>query len=244
MDVRLSQANLIVSRLARAGESLRLSPEELAHARARRLRRGDPVALWDGSGACALGVLTRLDRSIGQVTVEAVEPAIETGPALSLYVAGVRAGRLSWIAEKATEFGASQLTLVRSQRTQAFRAAAGLVARLERVVREAAKQCESPRWPRIVGPISLGQVLRKPDGSHRLVLDSEGGPFPSRLSIGPAALLVGPEGGWSESERQAAQKSGWSLVTLPAGKLRTETAAVAALALTLAALARTVSGEP
>jgi 16S rRNA (uracil1498-N3)-methyltransferase len=52
------------------------------------------------------------------------------------------------------------------------------------------------------------------------------------------ALLVGPEGGWSDAEVAAARDFGWLATSLPAGKLRAETAAVAALTLTRAALAR------
>ena len=73
---------------------------------------------------------------------------------------------------------------------------------------------------------------------QRFLLDPRGEPFPSRLPARPTALLVGPEGGWTDAERDAALAAGWAAASLSAGKLRTETAAVAGLALARAALAR------
>jgi 16S rRNA (uracil1498-N3)-methyltransferase len=64
------------------------------------------------------------------------------------------------------------------------------------------------------------------------------------LAQRPTALLVGPEGGWSQADLDAALSAGWIVASLSAGTLRAETAAVAALALARAALARGVSPEP
>jgi 16S rRNA (uracil1498-N3)-methyltransferase len=106
------------------------------------------------------------------------------------------------------------------------------------VAREAAKQCESPRWPRIAGPLPLDRALSERPASQRLILDPEGAVFPSESSANAVALLVGPEGGWTAPERETALARGWSLVSLPAGKLRAETAAIAALVLARALLER------
>jgi 16S rRNA (uracil1498-N3)-methyltransferase len=155
-----------------------------------------------------------------------------------LLIAAVRSERLSWIVEKATELGASRVTLVVSERTQSFRARAAIAERLSRVAREAAKQSEAARWPAIEGPLSLSEVLPAETSSMRLILDPSGEPFPATLAAEPAALLVGPEGGWTDRELAAAVGAGWRAVSVAAGKLRAETAAVAGLALARAALAR------
>lgn len=179
-------------------------------------------------------------RSRGQFEVVALR-ALETGrvaPPLTLYVAGVRPDRLAWIAEKATELAASRIVLLRTERTQAFRAGEDLRDRLERVARAAAKQCGAARWPPIDGPLSTSEVLAQETAAHRLLLDPEGGPFPPALSDGALALAVGPEGGWTAAEIRAAQASGWTPTSLPAGPLRTETAAVAGLVLARAARER------
>ena len=160
----------------------------------------------------------------------------EQGPAL--LVAAVRLERLSWIAEKATELGVSRIGIVAAERSQAFRVGASALQRLERIVREAAKQCERATWPRVEGPLSFAAALSDCPAANRLLLDSRGEAFPSSLSAGSATTLVGPEGGWSDAEREQALQAGWRCVALPSGRLRTETAAIAGIALALAALAR------
>lgn len=229
--MRLPRARLVVSTLPPAGETARLSLEETAHARARRLRPGDSVVLLDGSGREAEALVTLLDHSGGEVAVERILPASDPAAPVALFVAGLRAERLAWLTEKATELSAESVTLVSSARTQSFRGSAAILARLERVAREAAKQCESPRWPRIAGPLPFEAVLSERPASHRLFLDPEGEAFPSMPSARTMTLLIGPEGGWTEQEREAALAQGWSRIALPAGKLRAETAAIAALVL-------------
>jgi len=232
------RARFVVASLPEAGGLVRFDGEEARHARARRLREGETVVLVDGSGREAAAIVERTARGAVEVRVAAVAPpAAESAGPIHLLVAAVRSERLSWIAEKATELGAGRLTLVSSARTQSFRASGAAVTRLERVVREAAKQCERPDWPRIAGPMAFGDAVRGERGT-RLILDPGGEPFPAKLPPGPAALLIGPEGGWTEGEIEAATAEGWAAVSLAAGKLRAETAAVAALTLARTALAR------
>jgi len=234
-----ARARLVVESLPEAGALCRVGAAEAAHARARRLRPGDAVVLVDGSGREARGRIVRFARGALEVSVDAVKaPGPAAHPSVHLLVAAVRSERLSWIVEKATELGASRMTLVVSERTQSFRARDAIAARLSRVAREAAKQAEAVRWPAIEGPSPLGDVLRAEASSTRLILDPSGEPFPATLPAAPAALLVGPEGGWTDRELADALAAGWLAVSLAAGKLRAETAAVAGLALARAALAR------
>jgi 16S rRNA (uracil1498-N3)-methyltransferase len=232
----VSRARLIVARCPAAGTTAALAREEAAHAKARRLAPGDPVTLIDGSGVEAHGRLVSLTAGAAEVFVEEVAPAVPSEIDLTLLVSALRLERLSWVVEKATELSARRVVVVDAERAQGFRAGAARVARLARVVREAAKQCESARWPEVSGPIPLAEAWSVP-ARHRLFLDFEGGPFPSRLAPGSTSLLVGPEGGWTETERVAARESAWLAVRLPAGKLRSETAAIAAMVLARAALA-------
>ena len=234
----LPRARLLVAPLPAAGTAARLSKEEAAHARARRLRPGDRVVLFDGSGAEALGVLAALGRAGAEVVVESVLPARDAEPGLALLVAGLRAERLSWLAEKATELSAERLMIVVTARTQSFRASPGTLERLARVAREAAKQCGAARWPKIAGPVPFDAAIAESPASHRLFLDAQGESFPRSLSARPVVLFIGPEGGWTDAERGAARAQGWSAAALPAGKLRAETAAIAALVLARAALGR------
>ena len=235
MDVRDARARLIVASLPAAGEKLVLTGREAAHARARRVAPGDRVLLIDGSGRAASASVVRTARD--EVSLDVAE-ILERAPDASrrdLFVSGLRPERLSWLVEKATELGASRIAIVESARTQTFRANEKVVARLERIAHEAAKQSDRVDWPSIEGPLPFSRVLETEADDPRFLLDATGDPFPSELPNADGALLVGPEGGWTPDERVAASARGWKVVRLPAGKLRAETAAIAALLALLAA---------
>jgi 16S rRNA (uracil1498-N3)-methyltransferase len=227
---------LIVERCPGAGERVRLPAAEASHVRARRLAPGDAVILLDGSGAEARGRLVRLDR--GQAEIEVDDVVVWRAPAstILLAAAGLRSERLSWMAEKATELGAGRFVFLDTARTQTHRAAPGLADRLARVVREAAKQSQSARWPSVEGPWTLDELFSRVTTGGRILLDESGDPFPRDIAHDGIALAVGPEGGWTDGELALARERGWSVHALPAGRLRAETAAVAALTLARAAL--------
>jgi 16S rRNA (uracil1498-N3)-methyltransferase len=218
-----------------------LPREEGAHARARRLAAGDSVVLVDGGGGEAEGRIARWTRSGAEIDVVSVRPPAAPAETIWLGVAGVRGERLAWIAEKAGELGVTTLALVRTARTQAFRAGADALARIERLVREAAKQSGAARWPSCEGPMELPAALTRAPSEARLFVDFSGEPFPRELRVRSCAILVGPEGGWTDEERDSAKRGGWRLVALPAATLKTETAAVAAVVLARAAMPQKIS---
>jgi 16S rRNA (uracil1498-N3)-methyltransferase len=230
---------LIVASLPGPGERIRLAGEEAAHARARRLEEGSAVVLIDGSGREAAARVVRMERSGCELRVESLEDAaLDSAPPVHLLVAAVRAERLGWLGEKAAELGAASLTVVASERTQTFRARDGMLARLRRIVRESAKQAAASRFTAVDGPLPLADALAAADSGTRLLLDPGGAPFPDRLPAAPVSILVGPEGGLTDAERSAAVEAGWRAVALPAGVVRAETAAIAAIVLARAALLR------
>jgi 16S rRNA (uracil1498-N3)-methyltransferase len=239
LELSLPDPRIFVERLPARGESFRISGGELRHARARRIAAGDPVRLFDGSGREAAARVLRLSATAAEAVVEEIfETAGGPEAELTLLTAGVRAERLSWIVEKATELGVARVVLLRTERTQSFRASESLRGRLERVARAAAKQGGAGRWPPVEGPVPALEALAEERAAHRLLLDPEGEPFPGSLAAGSAAMAVGPEGGWARAELDAALRRGWTVSALPAGRLRAETAAVAGIVLLRAALAR------
>lgn len=238
MDVRHARARLIVPRLPEPGELLRVGGSEAAHVRARRLAAGDSLVLLDGSGREAIADVVAVTRRDVTLAISTIVRREAGGRPTSLFLAGLKPERLSWAVEKATELGADEVTIVRSERTQSFRASAALLPRLERVARESAKQCGRADWPPVSGPLAFDRVIADERFAHRFFLDFDGAPFPRRLSAERAAILVGPEGGWTAGERSSATERGWKVVTLPAGRLRAETAVAAALTLVNAARER------
>lgn len=237
MDEPHVRARLIVARCPDGSGEMALSREETSHARARRLKPGDPLALIDGTGAEARATWIGVSRGIGRVFVDEIRLVAAPGERIALLVAGLKLERLSWVTEKATELGVGSLTLVSTGRTQRDRASETTVERLTRVAQAAAKQCGSARWPAVSGPRDFAQVISEMRDCTRLFLDSRGSPFPDSLGP-PLAILVGPEGGWTDEERAFARTKGWTPAALPAGPLRAETAAIAAVVLARAALAR------
>jgi 16S rRNA (uracil1498-N3)-methyltransferase len=218
------------------GAVIDLPEDERRHARARRLRVGSAVRLSDAAGNVASGTVSSLSRGACAVAVGTVNaPRAEPGGRVSLYVPAIRLPRLSWLVEKATELGAARVTIVASERAQRDRVetAARSGERLERIVREAAKQSGQTSLPEVSGPIRFEEAARAAAAhASAILLDASGPAFPSALAA-PLALWIGPEGGWSPDELSTAEHRGWMRARLPGAVLRAETAAVAALVLAL-----------
>ena len=154
---------------------------------------------------------------------------------LHLLFAPLRKARLDYVVEKAVEMGASRIRPVVTDHVQNAHLRTD---KLRINAREAAEQCGVLSIPPLDEPADLSDVLSDWDGERRLVFCDErsDGASPvdvlSALPSGPAALLVGPEGGFSPAERERLRSLPF-VVVLPLGPriLRADTAAVAALAL-------------
>lgn len=183
-------------------------------ARALRLRPGDALTISDGAGRWRSARFGPVVEPAGDVVVvPAPTPAITVG------LAPVKAPRPEWAVQKLVELGVDAIWLLVADRSVVRweDAAAGRVARLERIVREAAMQSRGCRLPAIRVGVPVTEAMAEGDVS----LADPGGAPPS---LERPVVLVGPEGGWSDAERSAAR----SLVGLGPTILRAETAAVAA----------------
>ncbi len=158
-----------------------------------------------------------------------------------LLAALVKFDRFEWMLEKATELGVESVIPVRTERSEKGleRAAEKRLERWRRIVLESSQQARRLRRPEVYGPRSLAEALPW-QGSFRYLLDEAPG-LPPLLAVLPepdrrapadtVALLVGPEGGWTEPERVASRRAGWQGVSLGPLVLRAETATIAALAI-------------
>jgi len=233
----------IVSPIEFDGREIELTGSAFHHLfRVKRLRVGEEMRVVDGEGRARRGVVARVDRARGVVALGSAEPSLEAKIHLELWVAPPKPDRAAWLVEKATELGARAVRFVATARAardeRAFGAAQLL--RLHRVATAAVEQCGRSVVPEVSGLHGLDEVFQRVarQGALLLVLDGAGGSPPpalARLEIGEAlAVLVGPEGGWSDEERQGFQESGIELWALGERVLRVETAALAACALALA----------
>ncbi|MCC0034541.1 MAG: 16S rRNA (uracil(1498)-N(3))-methyltransferase [Hoeflea sp.] len=152
---------------------------------------------------------------------------------LDFLFAPLKVGRLEYLVQKATEMGVRRITPVFTDHTQLHKVNEG---RLEANILEAAEQCGNLAIPELGEPVKLETLLSDWDPARRIIFcnESQAGNNPAEILSGiterDLALLVGPEGGFSERER--AMLTALPFVTpIPLGPriLRADTAAVAAL---------------
>jgi 16S rRNA (uracil1498-N3)-methyltransferase len=226
---------------ARAGEALWLERGASRHlVRVLRMRPGDAVVAFTPEGREYEGRIAAVER--GRVCLEIgserERKAGGAGVRVRLGFSPPKPQRADWLVEKATELGAGELVPVLCARTQGERAgmAAGRRARWGRIAREAAEQSGRAGLPEIAGPVALADFLRDAGEGLKLVADRGPGSRPLPEVMGEAGeaagvvLLVGPEGGLTEGEVRAAEAAGFVRARLGRTILRTETAALAALA--------------
>jgi 16S rRNA (uracil1498-N3)-methyltransferase len=159
----------------------------------------------------------------------------EPVPDLWLLFAPIKKGRIDWIAEKATELGVARLVPVLTRRTIVDRVNRD---RLTAHMIEAAEQCERTALPQLEEPQKLMQLLESWPSERRLIFADETGgePMAVALAPAPAAILIGPEGGFTPEEREAIRVVPQAEpVSLGPRILRADTAAVAAVTLWMAA---------
>jgi 16S rRNA (uracil1498-N3)-methyltransferase len=219
-----------------AGESLRL-PAAVAHHALRVLRlRGDaPIVLFNGRGGEYAASLL-IDDGGAMARVDAHDPIDRESPLkITLIQALVASDKLDWIVEKAVELGVDRIVIAPTRRSVVRLDARREERRLQRwrdIVLSACCQCGRNRVPEVDFFPSLEAALTSlPAGQPRLMLlPSAGSGLPRALPGLGVALMVGPEGGFSEDEEQRAAQAGFVATRIGPRILRTETAGLAALA--------------
>ena len=200
-----------------------------------RLGPGAEVKLFDDRTGEWLARVEEAGRKRVTLSVTRHLRPREDVPDLWLVFAPVKRAALDWMIEKATELGVGRLVPVVTQRTVVDRVN---LDRMRAISVEAAEQCDRTALPALDEPVKLDKLMREwPPERTLLFADEEGGlPLQHAAKPGPAAILIGPEGGFTGEEREAIR-------ALPAARgvalgpriLRAETAALAALSLWMAA---------
>ena len=229
-------ARLYVTDALAPGDAVELAPGQAHYLRSvLRLGAGAAVAAFNASDGEWLCRIAEIGKNRVWLAVERPIRSPTPEPDLWLLFAAIKRARLEWLVEKATELGASTLLPVWTVRTQAERLN---LERLRAHAIEAAEQSERLSVPELRSPEALARVLAAwPEGRRLIVCDESGAGEPIgeaavRLAAGPTALLVGPEGGFDQTELDALSKLSFvSHIGLGPRVLRAETAAVAALAI-------------
>lgn len=203
-----------------------------------RIASGDPLVVFDGRGAEYPARVAEIGR---RLTVELGERAAvdkESPIALTLIMGIARSDHMDFAIRKSTELGIAAIVPAITARTQASRSRAQLERRMrhwEGIIISACEQCGRNTLPVLAHPQALAGVIGTPPkaGTLRLVLSPDG-ELTARGLARPGTgveLLVGPEGGLTAEELELAMASGFRSFRLGPRVLRTETAAISAIAI-------------
>jgi len=221
-------------------------PRELAHhaGQVLRLREGDELVLFNGEGGEFHGNLQGSGREL-RVSLGRYIAIDRLAPLDITLVQGLAvADKMDWIVQKAAELGVRRVQPVAAERSVlklVGEREAKRLAHWRQVAVSAAEQCGCNLPLQVDEPQSLSRWLGQVgEGRECWILHPENGEFGGRrLSslprpTGPVSLLIGPEGGWSDAELQAARRAGCKPVAMGPRVLRTETAGLAVVAAMLA----------
>jgi 16S rRNA (uracil1498-N3)-methyltransferase len=219
---------------AAVGHTLALPPAVAHHAmRVVRLAVGDAVTLFTGQGGEYAATIVDVDKRATTVRIDAFDAVERESPlAVTLAQAHAAADAMDYAVRKATELGVAAIQPVvceRSARLAAGERAGRRLAHWRQVAVAACEQCGRNRVPHVAEARPLTAWLRE-WRTGGAILAPEGARPLRTLAMAPTALLVGPEGGFTAREIDAARAADFVAVRLGPRVLRTETAGVAALA--------------
>jgi 16S rRNA (uracil1498-N3)-methyltransferase len=222
-----------------AGATVELGKEQANHlVNVLRLKEGDAAILFNGRDGAWLSKLTHAGKK-GATLESFIQTAHQTPPSdLWFGFAPLKSGRVDYVIQKATEMGAGLIQPVLTEFTQVRRLKTD---KLEAYVLEATEQCEVLTLPTVAPEVELKSLIetwRTIQGLRRLIVADEAAPSATPTDqIGwldglPVGILIGPEGGFSDVERELLLAQDFVIpISLGPRILRADTAAVAALAL-------------
>lgn len=226
----------IVAEHMEVGREYPLSKQEEQHAlKTLRLKAGQEIEVFDGAGARFLAELLQGARVRVTEGLPSNEPPVE----LTLLQGLPKADKMEWIIQKATELGVSRVVPVKMARcvVKWDPKDEKRIERMRRIALEAAKQCGRGRVAEVTPPMPLAAALQQYAPTSLLMAPWEEATDGSLKEIHGLhesarriALVIGPEGGMEAAEASLCQAAGGHLVTLGRRILRTETAALASIA--------------
>ena len=225
-------------------DSILLDQEESHHlVRVLRLKQGETVELFDGTGTLYSGTIEKLGKRVG-VRLESRKEAFDKqqGGSIIICQGDLKGGKMDFLVEKCTELGVERFIPFSAGRSQGRLDEARLNQRRQRrmsIVKKACKQSGRLRFMQVDLDMSFDELLDTDfSSSHRkLILWEKAGDLTLAEAIGvqkddPVCLMIGPEGGFSDEEVSQALKSGWQAVCLGDLILRAETATISAVSIT------------
>jgi len=236
--------NLFFSYDIDANPAATIRDQEHHHlSRVLRLRQGDAIFIGNGNGLVCRAVIHEIERDATRCRIIERHENFNEVPVKIVLLQGLlkNTGKMDWIIEKATELGVSECIPLLADRS---------IHRSDKVIRwrsiaeSAVKQCVRARIPRIRTAMTLEAALPELLGYHCLLFHEAASldavPESLQFDTRPIAVIIGPEGGFSEKETERMRSVNADMLSLGPRRLRSETAAVAALARIVAAVERTL----
>lgn len=217
------------------GEEIVVSPERARYlTKVMRKKTGDLVACFDGCGTAFTTAITNVSTKQCTLAVTARD-AKAPAPAnrLHLGIGLLKGPAMDRAMQQATELGVTNITLLDAKRSNVHlreSRATNKFGHWQKVIAAACEQSGRLYLPTLAGPTSLSQLLDEAV-ERPLVLDANGAPLPSKLEAMDRLLLIGPEGGWDDSERALFGARAIEQFKLGPHILRAETTPAVALAL-------------
>jgi 16S rRNA (uracil1498-N3)-methyltransferase len=220
------------------GNEISLEPQASTHiSRVLRLKEGTDLILFNGDGNEYPGTITSIHRNQVAVRIEGQVNTNRESPLNITLAQGISKGeRMDYAIQKAVELGVTRIIPVFTERSVVKLDEERLNKKYKHwqgVIISACEQCGRNRIPELMTPGSLASYLDQQDLNNTcLVLDPEANITINSLDTGTNAvtILIGPEGGFTENEIRLAKNKGFTGIHLGPRILRTETAAVAAIA--------------
>jgi 16S rRNA (uracil1498-N3)-methyltransferase len=219
------------------GNLIRFSTEESSHiVSSLRHAAGDGIVATDGAGKLIHAELEKADRERAVARVTAVEERPPPDVAIALYQGMIRPQRMDLVVEKCVELGVASITPVLTERAL-DRDAGARLGRWNKIALEAMKQSLRVYLPEVRAAVPFSEALWETDGMDRILVAHEGvsaRPLDAgdlEMGSGKLGFFVGPEGGFSQTEIRALSERGGLLFGMGEGRLRSETAAIAGVAI-------------
>lgn len=219
------------------GETVELGPETASHVgRVLRLEPEDTISLFNGQGGEYKAVLREVSKK--NVRVEVLERCEENRQSpLKVQLGQVlsKGQRMDFAIQKATELGVHQITPLSSERSEVRLQADRMEKRLSHWRKIAIGACEQSGrnlLPDIAAPVSLSSWMQEVEADVKLILDGSGeSVLHCGEEVNSCAVVIGPEGGFSEAELGEAKDAGFLAARLGPRTLRTESAPLAVLSI-------------
>jgi 16S rRNA (uracil1498-N3)-methyltransferase len=214
-------------------------PEDVAHhTQVLRLAPGDEITLFNGEGGEYTAALTAVEKRRANAEIKAFSPREAELPyTITLAQALPEASKMDWIIEKSVELGVGAIQPLAAQRCVvrlSNERTAKKLAHWQGIIVSAAEQSGRNRLPHLAEPADFSEWIAARNLHPRILLTPRAGQSLSdwarRQPPQSVALLIGPEGGFTEQEENAARDCGVLMLSMGPRVLRTETAGLAALA--------------